>query len=342
MNVEVPSDMIGLDQASAELDRLIAADEQSAAAAADPGAQAQTTDQSATTEAQRAAQPGKENVQTPSNLPQDTSADKTAAAQQQPTATDSKDKNQPQPTQPPKAPEPSRYAKSVERQNRSWKELNDQKAALAKEREELQSQRTAFEQQRAQATQQQQEAEYTPEQYDAAAEKWEKEGKFDLADLARAKAKELRSQPPAQARAANQPDPRAQEQTQQAQLEAQRKEWWAKAAIDFPAVAKQGSPEQAAMQQFLQSEPGALQSPKAMYYAARMVAAEAAAGRVPAMEAELGALRAKVKELEALTAPTTPGVPHGTAQGDIPFSQKSEQQQLAELEQTALAMGPLR
>jgi hypothetical protein len=338
MNVDVPSDMIGLDQASAELDRLIAADQKPAATAADPGAQAQPADPSANPEASRAAQPGKQDVQTPSNLPADTPADKSAAAKQQPTVTENKDKNQQQP--PDKAQEPSRYAKSVERQNRSWKELNDQKAALAKEREELQAQRTAWEAQRAQTEQQQKEAEFKPEQYEAAADKWEREGKFDLADLARAKAKDLRSQP-AQPRAA-QPNPQQQEQAQAAQIEAQRKEWWAKAAIDFPAVAKQGSPEQAAMQQFLQSEPGALQSPKAMYYAARMVAAEAAAARVPTMETELGALRAKVKELEALTAPTPPGVPHGSPQGDIPFSQKSEQQQLGELERMAQEMGPLR
>jgi len=335
MNADVPSDMIGLEQANAELDRMIAADQESAA---DPGpsAAAAPTDPSATLEADRAAQPGKESVPTPGK-------DSSAAPAAAPISDDTKNKQQDKTktADPAERDRPSRYAKSVERQNRSWEELHTQKAALKAERERLDSERQAWEQQRAQTEAKQ--SDFTPEQYEQAADQWEKDGKFDLADLARTRAQQLRAHPPKGGTAAQpQTQPPTAAPQSEAQVEAARKEWWAKAAIDFPAVVKQGSPEQAAMAKFLEAEPAALQSPKALYYAARMVASETAAARVPALEKELGEARAKVKELEALTAPSPPGTPNSAPQGDVPFSQKSDAEQLAELERTALEIGPLR
>jgi len=330
MNVEVPSDMIGLAEANAELERMMAADQKPAATAAPPADPGPAPDLSATTEGSRAAPPGNEDVQTSS----DNSKDGQLTAPQ-PTATD---KNKPESTdKTPSDPPSSRFAKNVERQNRSWKELNDQKAALKAEQDKLAANRQAWEQQRAQV--EQKDKEFAPEQYEQAADKWEKEGKFDLADLARTRATHLRQHPPERGPAPNPAPPPA---AQQAELEAARKEWWAKAAIDFPSVTKEGTPEHQAMGQFLQNEPAVLQSPKALYYAARMVGAEVAASRVPAMEKELGALRAKVKEFEVLTASSPRGVPHGSPQGEVPFNQRSDSEQFADLERTAMEMGPLR
>lgn len=321
--------MIGMEAASAELDRMIAAE---AAAARPSEEQAATTDQSAPGGQDRAAQPEKTDAQPPDN----NSADTRAAAdspkdQQQQNKPQDKNKPSKEASEAGKTLQQSRYAKARERQEKSWNELNRQKEELQKEREAFQKERDELTAQR-----QKQEQQYTPEQYEQAASVFEKQGRFDLAEAARERAKELRANPP-------KPDQALQQRQQQEaqQMEAAKKEWWGKAAVTYPDVVKQGTPQHQALRTFIESEPEVIRSPKGMFYAARLVSAETAAARVPEMEKELGALRARVKELEGLTAPAGEGAAQRIP-GEKSFQEKSDSEQFAELEEQALAMGTLR
>lgn len=246
----------------------------------------------------------------------------------------------------------SKFAKSQERLNGSWKDLNERKAELAKTEETL-KQREAELKKREAAYQQRQTAaqqpKYKPEDYEGAAANWERlsgvmmkraeqleaEGSFDEAEKlkkdaavkanqatqAKAYAAELRANPPAPV----QTDAQA-----EAEFRSQQKEWWGKAAVDFPNVAKAGTPEADALKALIKNEPEVVGNPKGMYYAARLVTAEASAARVPAMEKELGELRAKLDALSKKLA--VPGDGAATSPGgEIPFAQKSEAEQEAEL-----------
>lgn len=319
--VEVPQEMIGLDAASAELDKLMAAD-----AAQTQQAQATPTDQSAS-QGQRAAQTAEGQPSKPDSTsdPNKGQSDTPAAADQKP-ADQKEQKPEQQQQKPEDQKEPTRYEKARRRQDEAWKQINDEKSTLKSDRERFERERAEFEQR-----QQAQEQQYSPAQYEEAAKKFEGQGKFELAELARQRAEELRKNPP--------PTPQQAQvlRAQEAQHKAQMKEWWGKAAVDFPEVAKDGSRENVALKTFLQAEPDAVRSPKGMYYAARLVKAETAAARVPELDKELGALRAKVKELEGLTAPGSRDNP-----SRLGATVKSDAEEMADLERLAESIGPLR
>lgn len=240
----------------------------------------------------------------------------------------------------------SQFAKDQVRREKSWQALNERKAEFEKletahkqEREMFEQQRKTFEAERAKASQ----PKYKPEDYethaaqlDKRAELLEKAGEFDdaaeakaLAKLARKNAAELRANPPQPA-----PDAAATAKKEEDAFKAQQKEWWGKAAIDYPAVAKAGSPESEALKALIGSEPAVLTDPKGMYYAARLVTAETSAASVPTLTKELDGARAKIKELEQKLA--IPG--DGSITGNlspVPFEQQSEGEQLAALERMA-------
>jgi hypothetical protein len=262
------------------------------------------------------------------------------------------------PASPPKSPtdtlatavksekEPSRYEKAAARSQKSWEQLNAEKVAFKLEREKFEADRKAHEQASQEFEKAKAEAskpKYGPEQYESAAKNWEQEadrldddGKFNEAEERRVMArkaaeyaKELRANPPkGQAEI---------EKDQAAKFEAEKKEWWSKAAIDFPAVAKANSPENQRLNEFIAKEPGAMQSPKAMYFAARMVTAETAAARVPEMEKELGQLRARVEELNQKLSVPSGGIPGGQS-GPMSFEQLNADEQFAQLEREARGM----
>ena len=328
MSVEIPSDTPGLAEANAELDRLIAAD-----AAPEPGTAAAATEagKSATQPADKTAEATRAGQEKPIESAQDQNlATDTPAAAEKQKAESGKQKSEDGKTTDGKAAaEPSRHEKARQRQEKSWQELNAQKAALAQEKADVQKQREELQAERAKA-----QTKFKPEDYEHAAEQFEKEGKLDMAEAARARAEQLRKNPPDQAA-------KAQAEAQTKAEQDARKEWALKAGVDFPEIAKDNSPLQVRVAQLLQEEPDFKTHPKGIYVAARIAALETASASVPAMEKELGQLRAKVKELEGLTAPGGPG--GATAlPGEKSFDQKSEGEQLQELTETAQAMGPLR
>lgn len=338
--VEVSSDMIGLEAASDALAKLEADASAGAGAAAKPTGQSASgtpAADAAAPEGQRAAQAGETQDQTPAKAgeqtPDSISLDPAEQGQKKTDTQATTDKQNQQQQDAGKnagGKEPSKYAKERGRQESAWKQINADKEAISRERAAIEADRKKLTEERQAFSQERQKAQPKPEDYEAYAAKCEKEGKFDLAEAARAEAKKLRDNPP------KTDEQKTKEQTEA--FEKSKKEWWGKASQDFRNVASKGTPENLALQEFIKLEPNVLQDPKAMYYACELIQQRTVAARVPGLEKELGALRAKVKELEQLTSPNPPGLP---GQGNGP-SAKTEAQELSELEQLATTMGPLR
>jgi hypothetical protein len=210
--------------------------------------------------------------------------------------------------------EPSKYAKELERRDKSWKALNAEKEQLAKERAEWKAQQdeaARIAQERAT----QSPPEFTPEDYEAQAEKWEADGKLDLAEEARKEAKRLRSAPP---------KPNV---DQQAKLQVAHRQAWAEVQKAHPEIADPASPLRKGVVEFLANNPELNQFPNAPKAAAEFVAAKLAAAGVPALQAEKVTLQNRITELEQQlkqletrtsiaggSAPTVPGGPRSWEQ----------------------------
>lgn len=325
MSVEIRDDLPGIAEASAELERLMASDQAAAEAKPEDSASPSQTGP----DGSRAAQTQEDDTQGQST---DAGAPATAEkAKVDDKAKLDKDGKSVKAGTPSQEQSQSRFAKERERQNKSWGELNTQKEALKRERDEFERQRQEY-----QAELDKAEEGFSAETYEEAAKKFEEAGKLDLAEAARAKAKQLREHP----------DPKA--QARKTRLEAakkktedQTKEWALKAGVDFPELAKDKSPLQMRVAQLFQEEPDLKAHPKGIYVAARIANLEAAAASVPGKDKELAQLRAKVSELEKLTSPGGEGGPTNLP-GEKPFEQMSGDEQLAQLEQDALQLGSMR
>lgn len=330
--VSISQEMIGLDAASAELDRLMTAD---------AGTTANTQTNQSASDGQRAAQTAEAETgtETKKQATDSVSKDGKSASETQKADQQQQQKTETQQATSKEASEAgktlSKFAKAKDRQDKSWAEINRQKEELRAEREQLARDRDTAKAERDELEKRRQaeETKFSPQQYEQAAAEFEKQGKFDLADAARKRAEELRKNPPPS------PQQAAVLKQQQDQHAAAMKEWWGKAAVDFPKVAEKGSSENLALETFLKAEPEAVKSPKGMYYAARLIHAESAAARMPEMEKELGALRARVKELEGLTTPGGHDVPANSGRST---GQRIDAEELADLERMAVEMGTLR
>lgn len=324
---------------------LAKAEAEESAEAQRQGAASQPAPDSATPEQPRAAQGETEQVDSTISKPGDT-----------PNADDPQKKPEAQkPADSPAAGKESEYRKSQVRLEGGWKKLNESKTELQKQQEQLKAQQEEFAKEKREFEAQRQKSSqpgYTPEQWDEAARQWraeadqlEEAGKFEDADerrvLARkaeARGKELRENPP--------PPPKTDEKAL-ADWKAQQKEWWTKAAVDFPDVQKADSPVAQKLKAII--TPGAegydpvlhkviVDDPKGMYYVARLVTAETAAASVAAKDKELGELRAKVKELTEKYS-----IPGGGIAASVPRqkadSDKSEEELEEELRAEAAQMG---
>lgn len=322
MDVQIPDSLNGLDEASAELDRLMAAEK------TDEGGE-QKPDESANKDAaDRAAAAGTEDVQKKNNDESDKG--KAESGKQKTETAEKTDDGKGKAA----AENKSAYAKAQERRDSSWKALNAEKDAFKSERDAFQKEREQFQREREQYQQERTKAEdeFSPDQYDEAAKKFEADGKFELADLAKRKAEQLRKNPPQKG-----PD----------KTEAARKEWTLKAGMDFPELAKQNSPLQVRVAQLLKEEPDFSGHPKGIYVAARIASLENEAAKykadaeaLPKKDEELKQLKARVQELEALTAPGGEGGAQHLP-GAKTFEQMSEAEQFAALQDQARQVGVL-
>ena len=226
----------------------------------------------------------------------------------------------------------SRFEKNRVRLEGGWKELNAEKTATRTLADTLKERQAELDKREATIKASEAKANaprYTADDYDQAAKQFEDQGKYDMADAAREQAKELRAHPP-------QPAPT--DAQAEARYKADQKEWWGKAATDFPAVAKPGSPQHEALQSLIKAEPAILNDPRGLYYAARLANAETSAASVPALTQQVSELNAKVKELQSKLAIPSDGLGHGPTP-PLSFDQKSESEQEAELYATAKEIG---
>lgn len=335
--VTLPDNIIGLDEASKALDALIADEAPAAAGQPEDSANAE----------QRAAQPEGETMPTDQPMVQ---TDTQAEAQPETTkATDG--------AEAPAAEKPkTRFEKAQERLPVSWKEFNSRREAFEAERAakeaELQKQRAEFEQSKTEWERSHREPDARDYEahagrlqarakaIQAEADKLEDAGKYQEAEAKRREALKLTHYAEDALTAAeetrkNPPDAKRAERIQK--LEAARKEWTLKAATDFPAFAKAGTPQASKAAEIIQtlqkSDPDIAEHPKAVYFAAELAEAQCVAARVPDLEKRLAAYEARVKELEALTQPGGSGLPGPV---DAPSGDS-----LGELERQAREMGGL-
>lgn len=243
-------------------------------------------------------------------------------------------------------PPTSKFAKDQERRLNTWKELNAEKELVRTTAETLKQREAALaarEQKLSQREAKLSQPRFKPEDYEqhagkleAEAKKLEDEGNFTQADRKRYDAEKAREYA-AQLRA-NPPKADPSEAEQAAQFKARQKEWWGKAAVDFPNVIKEGTPERTALIELLNKEPDIVNDPKGMYYASRLVSAETSAAHVPQLRKDLEAAQARIKELEQLTAVPGDGSVPATSSGPKAFKDMSSEEQLAQLEAEAKAM----
>jgi hypothetical protein len=195
----------------------------------------------------------------------------------------------------------SKFAREQARKDDSWKALNAEKSILKADRERLARERAEWLRQwEAEAATR---PSYTPDQYAQAAEKFEAQGQYDLADAARAEAERLRKNPPADA------------------LAAAQARSWAAVKQAFPALVTKGSPENQLALELLERHPALFdRQPNAPEALAIMVQhrletggelRQLKASRVPELEGEVHRLKSRIKELEAATSPGPGG---GTTQ----------------------------
>ncbi len=197
----------------------------------------------------------------------------------------------------------SKFAKNQERLDKTWKGVNETKAAIAKEREEIEAQKAQFAKERQEwEAKQSEKPQHSPEEYEAAAAHWEKQGLLDQADAARAEAKRLRENPP-KARTPS---------ASTAELEAGQRKSWQQVKAEIPEMFDAANPLNTEMKGWLEKN-GAThpvmklaEGPHLIAHFLKMKSDLAKAGqvssRVPVLEKELAAMTARNKELEQLVS----------------------------------------
>jgi len=233
-----------------------------------------------------------------------------------------------QPEQPAAEDKRSKYAKEAERRDRSWKALNEQKAAHEAEFAKFKAEQEAFARQQAEFTervQKERTPDYTPEQCEAAAKAHEAAGKFDLADLLRAEAKRLRENPRPKVNPAG---PRA--------LSEAAKQSLTRVRTEFPEFTHKDSPHFKAFSQLAQERPDLMHIPDGPYLAAQHIrlatehaTLKQAASRVPSLEKQVAELQAKLKEQESLLSISGGAGPAAMPTGQRGFDDLSEEEMRA-------------
>lgn len=205
----------------------------------------------------------------------------------------------------------TRAEKSKERLEKTWAQVNAEKAALQKERAELEALRAQQQPPTQDRQQQQQPAAPVKDQtgrtaadYNAAAEQFEQEGELDLAKLARTRGESLRQQE-AQAAEAQ-------------QVAAARGQWMESVNNTLAKRPELGDPAHPLSQQvaaLLKENPVFAHIPDGFRQAVEVAEARQAAGRVTTLEKETASLRKQLDEAQRKLAPNSSGtsLPSGGA-----------------------------
>lgn len=189
----------------------------------------------------------------------------------------------------------SKYAKERERQDRSWKALNEEKEAVRKEREALEAERRALEEKRREVekpAESKDDAGYTASDYERAAKKFREDGDDAFAQRAEAKAKAMREA-----------DQKAQGQASQEKF---REVWQGHVAEllkERPELEDQSHPLSQAVQKLLKEDRLFSMIPDGFRRAVELADLREKAGLVSSLEKKAAELQSEITRLNGLTQP---------------------------------------
>ncbi len=191
----------------------------------------------------------------------------------------------------------SKYArakKTQDRANKTWREVNAEKAALKKEREELEAQRQALTEQQdkslAEIQQKTATSRYSPEEYEAIAKEFEDEGDHSNAEAARKAADQARS-------AVKEQEAKA----QQAKFVSAWDANWKSQAKEHKDLNDQNSELFKMVGQLLERKPVLTQYPEGINDAVEGAVMYLQANRSASLEKQVSDLKKKVAEYEEKT-----------------------------------------
>lgn len=274
----------------------------SSSATSEPEQRAPGAEES-TTEGTSAAKPAGESSDNPEKKP----ADQAQNEQQKPA-----DK------------EPSKYEKAKQREAEAWKKINDEKAALAREREEVARLRTQTPRQPAKAAEPAKDGRgFTADDYDAAAKEFEKDGDTDMAAKAKAEAAKLREK-----------DAAGQQTEAQQRFQTDWRTDMEKAIQGSPDLGKPDSADAKELSQLLTDEPIFGHIPNGFSKAVAVLQLRREAGQVKGLKETISKHEAEIARLTKLTS-ISGGGPSGPPAGQKTFDQMSDGEQRAYLEREA-------
>lgn len=223
-------------------------------------------------------------------------------------------------------PKLSKFENAKRREAKAWQKIKAREAELEKQQAEvnrrLQEAEVAS---RARSN----EPALTPEQCEAVAAAYEQEGKFELAENAKAYAARLRAE---QQKRANAAPPKSAEFVQS------QRQWWEQAKREYPDVVKKGSRVNTEIQAILNDAPELKDIPRGYYYAATIAELRVRAEKQADLMKEAESLRAENKKLKAQTEVEGGGSPVGLPK-EKTFEQMSANEQEAFL-RDAIASTP--
>lgn len=188
----------------------------------------------------------------------------------------------------------SRAKKTQDRANKTWREVNAEKAALKKEREELAAQRQALTEQQdkslAEIQQKTATSRYSPDEYEAIAKEFEDEGDHANAEAARKAADQARS-------AVKEQDAKA----QQAKFVSAWDTNWKSQAKEHKDLNDQDSELFKMVGQLLERKPVLTQYPEGINDAVEGAVMYLQANRSASLEKQVSDLKKKVAEYEEKT-----------------------------------------
>ena len=188
----------------------------------------------------------------------------------------------------------SRAKKTQDRANKTWREVNAEKAALKKEREELEAQRQALTEQQdkslAEIQQKTATSRYSPDEYEAIAKEFEDEGDHANAEAARKAADQARS-------AVKEQDAKA----QQAKFVSAWDTNWKSQAKEHKELNDQNSELFKMVGQLLERKPVLTQYPEGINDAVEGAVMYLQANRSASLEKQVSDLKKKVAEYEEKT-----------------------------------------
>ena len=185
----------------------------------------------------------------------------------------------------------SRAKKSQDRANKSWREVNEAKAALKKEREELEAQKKAYQDGHEKSLEEIQQrtntSRYSPEEYESIAQEFEDEGDHANAEAARKAAKQARQAATEQ-----------EQKKQQAEFVSKWDTNWKQATATHKDLNDQESELFKMVGQLLERKPVLTQYPEGITDAVEAASMYLKANRASDLEKQVSDLKKQVAEYE--------------------------------------------